>query len=88
MPALQLIPWFLVGFLVVAAVHSAGLLPGTAQRLSHTAATFLITTALTAVGLSLELTELRRTGARPLLLGMALWIVVTSASLLLQALAG
>lgn len=86
--ALRLIPWFLVAFLLVAAVHSAGLLPAGWQRLSHATATFLITTALTAVGLSIDLRQLRRTGVRPLLLGMLLWLVVASASLLLQALAG
>ncbi|HEU5269582.1 MAG TPA: putative sulfate exporter family transporter [Jatrophihabitans sp.] len=86
--AVRLVPWFLVGFLLLAAVHSAGLLPDPALRLSRTAAGFLITTALTAVGLSLDVRELRRTGARPLLLGLALWVVVASTSLLLQSLAG
>lgn len=79
-----LVPWFLVGFLVVAAANSAGLIPtGAHPALTHLSL-FLITTALVAIGLSTDLAELRRTGARPLLLGLILWITVSGTSLLLQ----
>ncbi|MEF9915422.1 hypothetical protein RJT17_35470 [Streptomyces sp. P5-A9] len=40
----------------------------------------LVTVALSASGLTTDLRGLRRAGARPLLLGACLWIVVSVAS--------
>ncbi|MEW1648301.1 YeiH family protein [Streptomyces sp. NPDC091219] len=84
----QLVPWFLVGFLLTAAANTVGLLPHTTHAaLSHTAL-FLITTALAGIGLSTNITELRRTGPRPVVLGMILWATVAATSLLLQLVVG
>lgn len=80
---IRLVPWFLVGFLVVAAANTAGALPAATQPLTQTASVFLITVAMAAIGLSTDIVALRRAGARPLLLGAILWVVVTSTSLLL-----
>lgn len=80
----KLVPWFLIGFLLVAAANSVKLIPaGSHVALSH-GSLFLITTALAAIGLSTNVAELRRTGMKPLLLGLILWITVTVSSLLLQ----
>ncbi|MEU9670821.1 putative sulfate exporter family transporter [Streptomyces bobili] len=79
-----LVPWFLVVFLLATAANSAGLVPATAHPGLKELSVFLITVALSAVGLSTDLTALRRTGPRPLLLGACLWVVVSSSSLALQ----
>jgi uncharacterized integral membrane protein (TIGR00698 family) len=79
-----LVPWFLVGFLLMAAANSAKLVPTTAHAVLAQLSLFGITTALAAVGLSTDLAELRRTGPRPLLLGLILWVTVSVTSLLLQ----
>ncbi|MFE9018073.1 YeiH family protein [Streptomyces sp. NPDC007808] len=79
-----LVPWFLVAFLLAAAANSAGLVPAAAHPGLKELSVFLITVALSAVGLSTDLTALRRTGPRPLLLGACLWVVVSSSSLALQ----
>jgi uncharacterized membrane protein YadS len=63
----------------------AGLIPASAHGAAQAFALFLITVALSAIGLSVDVTAMRRAGPRPLLLGGALWITVGSASLLLQA---
>jgi uncharacterized membrane protein YadS len=42
--------------------------------------------ALAAVGLSTDMAALRRAGARPLLLGLVLWLAVGATSLGLQQL--
>jgi uncharacterized membrane protein YadS len=86
--ALTLIPWFLVGFLVMAAVNSAGLIPAGAHGGVSQVATFLVAVALSAIGLSTDVAALRRAGAKPLLLGAMLWITVAATSLALQALTG
>jgi uncharacterized integral membrane protein (TIGR00698 family) len=84
----RLVPWFLVGFLLVAAVNSAGLIPAASHHGLQSASLFLITMALSAIGLSTDVGALRRAGHRPLLLGLLLWIAVAATSLSLQAVTG
>lgn len=72
----KLVPWFLIGFLLVAAANTAGLIPTGAHHGLNEASVFLITVALSAIGLSTDLSGLRRTGPRPLILGACLWVVV------------
>ncbi|UFU03736.1 putative sulfate exporter family transporter [Ruania suaedae] len=85
-PVWRLVPWFLVGFVAVAALNTLDLIPAGAQSAGAHVSTLLITAALAAIGLATDLPALRRTGPAPLLLGGALWLVVTGASLALQAL--
>jgi uncharacterized integral membrane protein (TIGR00698 family) len=82
----QLVPGFLVLFVVAAALDTAGLIPTALHGPLSDAALTLITVALAGVGLSSDLVRMRRVGFRPLLLGALLWVSVASASLLLQAL--
>ena len=84
----RLVPWFLVGFLVVAAANTLGLIPVAVHPALSQASIFLITVALSAVGLSTDLAGLRRAGHRPLVLGASLWVVVSLTSLGLQRLTG
>jgi len=84
----KLVPWFLIGFVLVAAANSGGLIPARAHSpLEHTSV-FLVSVALSAIGLSTNVGALRKAGARPLLLGAMLWVTVATASLGLQALTG
>ncbi|MFE4581875.1 YeiH family protein [Streptomyces chartreusis] len=80
----RLVTWFLVAFLVAAAANSAGLVPVAAHPGLKELSVFLITVALSAVGLSTDLAALRRTGPRPLLLGACLWATVSCSSLAFQ----
>ncbi|AGL16422.1 YeiH family protein [Actinoplanes sp. N902-109] len=80
----SLVPWFLVAFPAMAALHSAGLVPAAAQAILHQMALLLIAVALAAVGLSTDVAALRRAGLRPLLLGFILWVSVSVTSLTLQ----
>jgi uncharacterized membrane protein YadS len=86
--AARLVPWFLVGFLLVAAANSAGLVPRASHHALQDTALILITVALSAIGLSTDFGALRRAGHRPLLLGLVLWVAVSAASLSLQAVTG
>jgi uncharacterized integral membrane protein (TIGR00698 family) len=85
---LKLVPWFLIGFVLVAAVNSAGVIPAGAHAPLEHASVFLVSVALSAIGLSTNVAALRKAGHRPLLLGALLWITVATASLGLQALTG
>ncbi|WP_328564920.1 YeiH family protein [Streptomyces coelicoflavus] len=81
---LKLVPWFLVGFLLTALVNTLGLIPDRAHPGLTTLCVFMITVALSAIGLTTDLRGLRRAGPRPLLLGACLWVVVSVTSLALQ----
>ena len=84
----RLVPWFLVGFLIAAGLCTAGLVPSSAGPALGTVSVFLITVALSAIGLSTDPAALRRAGVRPLLLGGTLWVTVAASSLLLGAVTG
>jgi len=85
---LKLVPWFLIGFVAVAAVNSAGVIPAAAHEPLQHVSVFLVAVALSAIGLSTNVAALRRAGPKPLLLGALLWVTVAAASLGLQALTG
>jgi uncharacterized integral membrane protein (TIGR00698 family) len=86
--AVKLVPWFLIGFVLVAAVNSCGIIPAGAHSALGHASVFLVSVALSAIGLSANVAALRKAGARPVVLGALLWITVAAASLGLQALTG
>jgi uncharacterized integral membrane protein (TIGR00698 family) len=82
---MRIVPWFLLGFLMASVAETAGLIPSAAHAPLNDLAVFLITVALSAIGLSADLRGLRRAGPRPLLLGACLWVLVSATSLGLQA---
>jgi uncharacterized membrane protein YadS len=74
-------PWFILGFLVVAALFTW--LPPAAP-LSEAVVTVgrrALVLALFLIGLALSRATLRMVGLRPLVLGVLLWIIVASVSL-------
>lgn len=80
----RLVPWYLIGFVLVASANSAGLIPNGIHHDLVQFSIFLIAIALAAIGLSTDVAGFKRTGHRPLLLGGILWILVSTTSLLLQ----
>ena len=86
--AARLVPWFLIGFLILATVNSLGLIPPAAHPGLSKVSIFLITIALSAIGLSTDIPGIRRTGHRPLVLGASLWVITSLTSLGLQVLTG
>ena len=75
------VPWFLVGFIAVALLNSAGAIPEGLHETLVQASVFLIATALAAIGLSTDVGAMREAGWRPLILGAVLWLLVTATSL-------
>ena len=78
------IPAFIVLFLLASALHTIGIIGTTASHALSGTGQFLIVVALAGVGLSADLRAMRRTGFRPLLLGLVGWVGVASLSLVLQ----
>lgn len=77
----KLIPWFLVGFIVVAIINSLGIIPDGPRDVLVQVSIFLIAMALAGIGLSTDIQALRRAGWRPLALGGILWALVTLTAL-------
>lgn len=80
----KIFPWFILWFLVASAIRTMGVIPAAIQPVIHFAAEFLIIVALTAIGLSANLRRMASTGARPILLGLGVWVAVSVSSLLVQ----
>lgn len=84
----RIFPWFIVWFLVASGVRTTGLIPSAMQPLLHILAEFLIVVALSAIGLSADLRKMAASGARPILLGLGVWVAVAVSSLLVQRVIG
>jgi uncharacterized integral membrane protein (TIGR00698 family) len=91
----QSIPLFVVGFLVMALLHSIGALDVLSRAFGVNVVTLLrdisrvlILIALAGVGLSTRLDAMRRIGWKPFLLGLALAVLTSATSLLLIHLLG
>ena len=83
-----LVPWFLVGFLVVAAANSVVPVPAGVHDALVAVSVFLVSVALAGIGLSTDIAAIRRAGWRPLLLGGILSTLVAVTSLAVLALTG
>ena len=84
----HMVPWFLIGFLLASTLNTFGGVPPAVHSPLSTLSLFLITMALSAIGLSTRPRQLRNAGLRPLFLGAILWATVGISSLLLQAATG
>ena len=81
---IDIVPWFVLWFVAAAGLRSAGVVSTAAHDVLQQASTTAITLALAAVGLSTRVGDLRRAGARPLLLGTLVWASVAVTGLALQ----
>ncbi len=74
-------PWFLLGFLALICVSSAGLVSAAYTAESGKVAVVLLTLGLAALGLDVDLRRLRLRGWRPLLLAAAAFVFIAGTSL-------
>lgn len=81
LPWSKIVPLFLIGFIAASTLDTVGLIRSSWHPALLDAGTFLITVALAGIGLSLRVRDIRATGARPLLLGALLWVLVALSSL-------
>lgn len=79
----DIVPWFIIWFLVAAIINGLGAIPGSWHGPIAALAAFLVAAALASIGLQTEIRHLLRTGFRPLALGFVLWIAVAVVSLFL-----
>lgn len=87
-PLRKIFPMFILGFVAAVAVNSLGLVPTAWHHRISVLATWMITAALAAIGLSTRFRDIRTAGFRPIVLGGILWAGVGLLSLGLQAVTG
>ena len=78
---MKIIPWFIGGFLALAIVNSAGLIPAAASVVMKRASKFLMVTALAAIGLNTSLTDFKKAGLAPMFYGITIDTLVTLTAL-------
>lgn len=74
-------PWFILGFLLAAALATYVPQLAPAMQLVAVAAKRSLVTTLFLIGSGVSLAALRKTGARPMLHGLALWLIVAVSTL-------
>jgi uncharacterized integral membrane protein (TIGR00698 family) len=77
-----IVPLFVAGFLVAILVRSSGLLSDEALDVAATGEQVLLTAALVALGMAVDVRRLRHLGGRPLALGMIAWALVAGSAAL------
>lgn len=73
---LKLFPWFIVGFVALAAVNSFGLIPADVSSAAKDISKFLMVSALAAIGLGTSFSDFRKSGAKPMLHGFIISALV------------
>jgi uncharacterized integral membrane protein (TIGR00698 family) len=68
------IPWFAVGFIAVAAFNSFDFLPKDVVHTINVADTFLLTMAMTALGMETTVAKFKAVGGKPFLLAFILFV--------------
>ncbi|WP_271411992.1 YeiH family protein [Pseudomonas sp. Q1-7] len=63
-----LLPWFAVGFVVLAAVNSTGVIPAQVQDAGNELSRWCLVIAISALGMKTQLRELASVGIKPILL--------------------
>ena len=81
----RLVPWFIVGFLAMMALRSAGLIPEAALPPIAAASTLLTLVSMAALGLMVDLRSVVASGGRVLAAGVASLAVLIGASFLVLA---
>ncbi|MEM7091548.1 MAG: putative sulfate exporter family transporter [Actinomycetota bacterium] len=76
-----ILPWFVVGFVMMVVVRTAIPLGDDVLALARTVEKFVLAVAMVGLGSGVRVRAMRSLGARPILLGAMAWMVVSGASL-------
>jgi uncharacterized membrane protein YadS len=83
----KIVPWFVLGFVVLAVLRSTGVIPDAASNAAKVAATWLTIAAMAALGLTVDVRSVRQVGARVVLaVSGSLLTLIVLAVLLIRAL--
>ena len=72
----ELLPWFIVAFLVMAVINSIGLIPASVSSTLKGISKFLMVAALAAIGLNTDFREMKKSGLNPMIHGFIISALV------------
>ena len=81
-------PWFILGFLAMSGLTSLGLIPGGLASTLKTISKFLMVAALAAIGLNTDFKALCRSGAKPMLHGFIVSLLVVLVAIAVEYVIG
>ena len=77
----KLIPWFIVAFVIVAAINSTIGFPAVVGSASKQVSKFLMVAALAAIGINTDLQDMKKAGPAPMIHGFIISVLVIFAAL-------
>lgn len=77
-------PWFILCFVAASLLNTFKVINGSTAAFLSSLGKFLIIMALSAVGLNTDFKEILKSGFKPLLLGLMVWVTVTVSSIAIQ----
>ena len=80
----SIFPWFILGFLAMSVLTSLGLLPAALVASMKEVSKFLMVAALAAIGLNTDFKSLYRSGARPMLHGFIVSLLVVLVAIIVE----
>ena len=84
----KLFPWFILGFLALALINSAGVIPVYVSSALKQISKFLMIAALAAIGLNTSFKDMARSGIRPMLHGFIISLLVVIVAIAVEYVVG
>lgn len=84
----SIFPWFILGFLAMSGLTSLGLIPAAAASVLKSISKFLMVAALAAIGLNTDFKTLCRSGARPMIHGFIVSLLVVIVAITVEYMIG
>lgn len=84
----SIFPWFILGFLAMSGLTSLGLIPAAAASVLKSISKFLMVAALAAIGLNTDFKTLYRSGARPMIHGFIVSLLVVIVAITVEYMIG
>ncbi|MGL5259495.1 MAG: YeiH family protein [Lachnospiraceae bacterium] len=81
---ISLIPWFIVGFLLLSVLNSFGMIPSTFSIFAKSLSKFLMVASLGAIGLKTSILELKNSGITPMIHGFIISLLVVIVAFLVE----
>ncbi len=85
---LKVIPWFILGFLGLAGLNSAGFIPVEVSSVLKEVSQFLMIMSLAAIGLKTDIKSMRKAGLKPMLHGFIISALVVIVAITVQYIIG
>lgn len=84
----SIFPWFILGFLAMAALNSFGVIPAAVSSTLKDLSKFLMVCALAAIGLNTSFAEMKKSGAAPMLHGFIISLLVVIVAIAVEYVIG